>query len=135
MKKKLTLLLADDDSDDRAFFKEVLSTMAPEVELQEVTDGKLAVEYLTRCGNDHLPCAVIIDYNMPNMSAPQVLEWMESRSWFDHIYKFVWSTSGHTDYRKVCQDKGALHYFQKPNTEEGMEDIMHKILEFCELAV
>jgi CheY-like chemotaxis protein len=134
MEKKLALLLADDDSDDRAFFKEILGKIAPDVELQEVTDGKMATEYLTRCGNDHLPCAIIIDYNMPNMNAPQVLEWMQSRSWFNPIYKFVWSTSGQAEFRKACEDQGAMHYFQKPNTEEGMEEIIHHILEYCELA-
>lgn len=112
----------------------MLQQLAPEAELKTVSDGKQAIDYLTRCGNEQLPCAVILDYNMPNMTGAIVLEWLQSRSWFHNIQKFIWSTSQHQVYQEECARNGALHYFSKPNSQEELEDIMHKILEYCELA-
>ena len=135
MKKNLKILLADDDSDDSAFFKEVLTTIEPSAELIIVNNGRSAIEHLTRLGISHLPCAVILDYNMPLMKAPEVLDWMKARSWYDSVQRFVWSTSDSEEFRVDCLAKGAVHYFQKPTTVPGLVDILHEIMKCCEMAV
>ena len=78
MERRLTLLLADDDVDDKDLFKEVLNMLASDVELKTFGYGKQAIDYLMHYRGDSLPCAIILDYNMPKMCAPQVLEWMQS---------------------------------------------------------
>ena len=78
MIKKNKFLLADDDSDDRDFFKTALLQMIPGAELITVNDGKQAVEWLSGCSTDHLPSAIIIDYNMPHLNGLEVVEQLKT---------------------------------------------------------
>jgi CheY-like chemotaxis protein len=128
---RVLLLLADDDADDRDLFTSALHKIAPDVQLKTVNDGRQLIEYLSRCSKDQLPCSVIIDYNMPHMNAVQVLDWLCSRSLFDGINKFVWSTAYQQEYIDGCKDHGALEYFIKPDTEDGLFHIVQRILSQC----
>lgn len=89
------------------------------------------VDYLAGCALDHLPCSVIVDYNMPKMNGVQVLDWMCSRAWYDGINKFVWSTAYEKKYIDDCLEHGALDYFIKPDTEEGLVSIVQRIVNQC----
>ncbi|MEO8174371.1 MAG: response regulator [Sediminibacterium sp.] len=129
--KKIMLLLAEDDNDDSEFFKEALISCDPAAELVVVTNGKKATEYLTACALENLPHAILLDYNMPFMNAPQVLDWLCSRNWLNGIHKFVWSTSSQQHYVDGCRGKGALDYFIKPTNEEGIKTIVERILAHC----
>jgi CheY-like chemotaxis protein len=128
---QVSLLLADDDRDDREFFEEVLRKVAPGARLKTVENGKQMIDYLAGCALTHLPCSVIIDYNMPLMNAIQVLDWMCSRTWYDGINKFVWSTSAEKKYIDGCREHGALSYFVKPETEEGLFTVVQQIVGYC----
>lgn len=133
MSKKLQILLADDDSDDRAFFEQALRRLATGVNLVMVTDGRQVIDYLSRCGNSQMPSAVVFDYNMPFLNALQLLDWLESRSWFNGIHKFVWSTSNNQKYVDECISKGCSAYFVKPDSQFGIDYIIQKIVEVCQM--
>jgi CheY-like chemotaxis protein len=127
---QVTILLADDDRDDREFFEDVLHKVAPGARLKTVENGKQMIDYLAGCALTHLPSSVIIDFNMPLMNAIQVLDWMCSRSWYDGINKFVWSTSPEKKYIDGCREHGALTYFIKPETEEALFSIVQQVVSY-----
>lgn len=131
MKSKPVLLLADDDADDKEFFEETLRKVDLNAVLVYAADGTRATRYLEACAKEDLPCAVILDYNMPNMNGPQVLDWMGAQQRFAGIAKFVWSTAAQKEYIDTCLKKGALEYFVKPNDHRGLVLVVTKIIQAC----
>lgn len=131
MKSNLVLLLADDDADDREFFEEALRNVEPTASLINVADGAKAVQYLNSCIEEDLPCAIILDYNMPHMSGPDVLDWINLRQRYNNIAKFVWSTAPQKEFVQACLEKGALEYFVKPNNHHGLISVVTKIINAC----
>jgi len=131
MIKKLSFLLADDDRDDREFFEEAMLQIVPQAVIKIVNDGRQAIDYLDNCPDDALPCAIILDYNMPHMNGPQVLDWVCKQPRFNGIDKFIWSTSDQQEYIDICLEKGVVEYFVKPNQEAGIRDIAQKIAGYC----
>jgi CheY-like chemotaxis protein len=129
--KRLTFLLADDDFDDIEFFEQKLHALSPDAALKMVTDGEQAINYLRDCKENKLPCAVILDYNMPKMNAPEVLDWLCERSQYNGIAKYVWSTAHNREYVDDCLNKGVIEYFVKPNNDRELAHIIQKILAYC----
>ena len=128
---QMRILLADDDSEDRDFFKEALLEIIPSAHLSTVNNGKEATEFLENCALIDLPCSILIDYNMPRMNGPELLDWLCSRIKFNGIDKIVWSTAYDKKYVDDCISKGAIEYFRKANDYEGVKSIVQKILAHC----
>ncbi len=130
MIERLRFLLADDDADDRGLFENILHELAPDALIQSVVDGKKAIEYLESCEKIYLPGAIILDYNMPLMNGPEVVDWMCSQPRYHGIDKYIWSTSSDQHYINSCLNKGVLEYFVKPATYEGAVEIVQTIINY-----
>jgi CheY-like chemotaxis protein len=130
MKKKLRFLIADDDPDDRELLGAILQDIAPGAVITMVSDGTRAVDYLQHCGETSLPHVIILDYNMPLMSAPQVLDRICNKGMYAGIAKFIMSTSDSQQYLDGCRNKGVIEYFKKPNSIDGIRRIAIRILEY-----
>jgi CheY-like chemotaxis protein len=79
-KVNATLLLADDDPDDRLLIKDALDEGRLVVDLRQVEDGEELMDYLHRCGKyaepNSSPCPdlILLDLKMPRKSGHQALE-------------------------------------------------------------
>ncbi|NCI50643.1 response regulator [Sediminibacterium roseum] len=124
-------VLIDDDPDDRDLFKEALGRLLPGAELVEFTDGRKAVEWLSGITGEKLPAAIVMDYNMPHLTAPQLLDRLCENEMLTHIPKIVWSTAVQPTYFDNCKNKGALEYFIKPTTQEGLVWIVQQVIDFA----
>jgi CheY-like chemotaxis protein len=131
MIESLRFLMADDDKDDSSLFESILHELAPGAVIHSVEDGRKAAEYLESCAEEYLPRVIILDYNMPVMSGPDVLSWLCSRPRYHGIDKFIWSTSSDPHYIDGCINKGAVEYFVKPASYEGTVAIVQKILDYA----
>ena len=60
----LHILLAEDDDDDRLFFKDAIEEIKVKTVVTMVNDGVELMEYLQK-PNVHLPHLVFLDLNMP----------------------------------------------------------------------
>lgn len=120
--------MADDDAEDRELFADALQRLAPDASLISVRDGAEAIAYLEKNKGGSIPDLVILDYNMPHVNGPQVLDWLCAREVFNGIAKFVWSTAAQREYIDDCKAKGALQYFVKPNSEAQLMSTVSQIL-------
>lgn len=131
MDKPLHFLLADDDPDDLEMFGAALQQVDPSTVLTTFSNGLKLTQYLEGLAVIDLPCAVILDYNMPHKNGPAVLDWMCERPGFTGIHKFIWSTAAMPHYMDDCMNKGAVKYFIKPVSESGLLSIAEEIVAFC----
>ena len=128
MNKELPyVLLADDDPDDVAAFTQAFSEVNPHSCVEAVSDGQELFEYLDGCNPDELPSLIVLDYKMPLISGPEVLQRLSSMLGHAHIPVVVWSTSGRSQDIDNCVRLGASGYFPKPASSTELHELIHKI--------
>ena len=110
---KYNLLLADDDEDDRGFFKEALDELSFPVNLTTVNDGvELMDLLLNTTGN--IPDILFLDLNMPRKSGFECLKEIKKIDKLKHLIIIVFSTSLDSNIVDLMYENGANYYIQKP---------------------
>lgn len=131
MKQRKAVLLADDDPDDRELLQEAFLQSESSLEILVASSGKETVQILQSCADSELPCLIILDYNMPDLNAAEVLDRICETERYDGIPKIVWSTSDAALYQQICKEKGATHYFQKPHSFLEIVELAKTLLQLC----
>jgi len=121
------ILLADDDPDDLELMETALLDHDPTVKIDSVGDGLQAVNYLLEFLDQTPPDLIILDYRMPFLTAPEVLEKINDNPYYASTPKIVWSTSTNETHRVECLRLGAIAYFVKPTTIKGLQEMVAKI--------
>ena len=106
------VLLADDDKDDRFFFKKALDSLPGSYSLEMVADGEELMDYLDK-NCDHLPDVIFLDINMPRKNGIECLEEIKHDGRLSKVAVVIYSTSGFNATAKALYEQGAHYYFQK----------------------
>lgn len=127
------ILLADDDSDDLELLEEAFVNLDSGVIINKVSSGKEALHYLNHCGFEKLPCLVILDYNMHDLTGVEVLKKLYQNPEFKTIPIIIWSTSNAPIYKELSLKEGAVKYFEKPNNYDAIKKLALEMVHFCNI--
>lgn len=143
MKKALTILMADDDEDDRLLAKDALHESRVVNEMQFVENGLELWEYLKGLGKFEdretypLPGIILLDLNMPIMDGREVLKKIKEQPELKRIPVVVLTTSKAEEDKYRSYDLGAASFITKPVTFEALVDLMKALgkywIEFVDL--
>jgi CheY-like chemotaxis protein len=125
------IFLAEDDIDDQEFLKDALESLDHSIRVDIANTGEKALNYLDTISDEELPCLVILDYNLPQISGFELLKHLNTTPRFNKITKVVWSTSNSPYYQETCLASGAKAYFIKPSDMSGIKKLAEKMLELC----
>lgn len=125
----MTIVLADDDPDDRALVGEALQEAGLPVDLRTVADGPELLEYLRRegryAGKDAPePDLVLLDLNMPRMNGHEVLEAIRGDERIKATPVIVLTTSSRDDDVVRSYEAGGNSFITKPSSFPGLVDVM-----------
>nr|WP_297401162.1 response regulator [uncultured Marinobacter sp.] len=115
-----TVLVADDDPDDRLMIQEAFEERVTGCRLYFVEDGAELMEYLrktydpTDTSGNQCPNLILLDLNMPLKDGRQALREIKSNPDFRAIPTVILSTSQNEDDIAACYDLGANSYIVKP---------------------
>jgi CheY-like chemotaxis protein len=125
------ILLGEDDIDDEELLKDVFASIDHSFSLLFVNNGRDIIGSLEKLDDHHLPCLIILDYNMPALNGAEILLELKRNKRYDHIPKIIWSTSASNTYKKSCLEAGASDYVIKPSNMEGLTEVARHMLTFC----
>lgn len=126
----ITLLLADDDPDDRLLVEDALEEGRLVVNLRSVEDGEELVEYLRRQGRysdpsrSPRPGLILLDLKMPRKSGHQALEEIKGDPELRRIPVVVLTTSKAEEDVARAYDSGANSFVIKPTNFETLVEVM-----------
>ena len=126
-KELLHILLADDDEDDRFFFKDAIEEVKVKTTLTMVSDGIQLMEYLHQPGN-MLPDLVFLDLNMPLKSGMKCLEEIRSDKRLKDLIVAIYSTSASDEDIEETFVKGANIYIKKPDNFTKLKKIIAEVI-------
>lgn len=126
MTKKLHILLADDDKDDRFFFDKALTELEVPTHLTTVEDGEQLMTYLLK-NSDQLPDVLFLDLNMPRKNGSECLLEIKNNEKLNHLPVIIYSTSLHEDVADRLYKDGAYYYIRKTDIIE-LQKVLLKVL-------
>ena len=125
--KQLSILLADDDTDDCNFFKETLEELPLSTHLTTVHDGEELMKYLSE-NLEHLPDVLFLDLNMPRKTGLECLSEINKNEKLKDIPVFVFSISYPRDAISMLFKTRAHAYIQKHSDLAQLKQSIHDAL-------
>ncbi|MFN8298436.1 MAG: response regulator [Chitinophagales bacterium] len=127
MSANKTIMIVDDDPDDRMIFEEALADASPGSVCLSAPGGEEALQLLReRTGNP--PDYIFLDLNMPRVSGKQCLAEIRKMDYLRNVPVIIYSTSSLTDDVRETQQLGANHFLSKPNHFSALRDALANIL-------
>jgi CheY-like chemotaxis protein len=126
----ITILLADDDADDRMLAADALAESRLANRLMCVEDGEELLQYLRREGRfadpkvSPRPGLILLDLNMPRKDGRQALREIKSDPDLRHIPVVVLTTSKAQEDVYRTYSLGVNSFITKPVTFEGLIEVM-----------
>jgi len=141
--KPITILMADDDADDRQMTREAFEESRLANDLRFVENGVQLMDYLLRRNNFQSPESsprpglILLDLNMPKMDGREALQQIKSDPRLKNIRVVVMTTSKAEEDIVRTYDLGASSYVTKPVTFAALVDVIRTMgkywLEIVEL--
>ncbi len=120
--ERITIVLADDDPDDRILVREALAEAKLDNELIQVGDGDELLRYLKSAKT--LPHLVLLDLNMPRMDGREALERIRQDPRLKSLPVIMLTTSKADEDVVASYEHGANSYITKPVTFPGLVEVM-----------
>ena len=122
----IRVLLADDDEDDRIFFREALDEIGLSITLNAVKDGDELMNFLN--SQILIPDVLFLDLNMPGKNGKECLQLIRRHNHLQSMPIIIFSTSAnHRDVEEAFS-LGANLYLQKPSGYTLMVNLLEKVL-------
>lgn len=126
----VTILLADDDPDDRMLAQDALRESRLLNPLVTVDNGEQLMDYLFRRGNYSnlagapLPGLILLDLNMPKKDGREALKEIKSEPSLRHIPIVILTTSKAEEDIYRTYDLGVNSFITKPVSFDSLVDLM-----------
>ncbi len=143
--KAITILIADDDEDDRLLAQDALAESRVLNKLHCVEDGVELLEYLNREGQYQEKCSsprpdlILLDLNMPRKDGREALKEIKENPNLKGIPVVILTTSKQEEDKIKGYNLGAASYITKPVNFEGLVELMKVLgkywIEFVEFPV
>jgi len=123
----INVLLADDDEDDRLFFREAFGEIKIKTNVNIVNDGVELMNHLTQNGNK-LPHILFLDLNMPRKTGMDCLLEIKNTDHLKDIPVAIYSTSASDEDIEETFVKGANVYIKKPSDFGTLKKILEEVI-------
>lgn len=119
MSRRKTILLVDDDKDDREIFGEALHAIDDSIDFEEAFDGIDAIQKLSSA-TFRKPDLIFLDLNMPRMNGVQVLQELRQMEECSNVPVVIYSTSSRSEESKQLAELGAREYMIKHESFQAL---------------
>jgi len=131
--RPITILIADDDADDRLMASEALEESRLANDLRFVEDGEELLDYLyhrgrfAAAGESPRPGLILLDLNMPRMDGREALREIKGDPALRSIPVVVLTTSKAEEDIYRTYDLGVNSFITKPVQFEGLVEVMRTL--------
>ena len=128
--KRLIILIADDDADDRLLIHEAFNETGIPLDLHFVEDGEELLTYLYQkrpYNHASRPDIILLDLNMPRKDGREALAELKKQPQLKTIPVIAFTTSQATEDIRRMYHLGVNSYITKPTSFDELVDIMQTL--------
>ena len=120
MKKSFTVLIVDDDEDDRSVFCDIMDEIFPQASCLTARNGPECFHLLE---NEEIkrPDLIFLDINMPRMNGKQCLAGLKNIPSASEIPVVVYTTSRLASDEEETRQLGAVGFLSKPSKSNDLK--------------
>lgn len=138
MSASFTILLVEDQEDDRELFRYAVERCDPVARLRYARDGDEAIAYLSarepRESEGHpSPDLVVMDLNLPRVSGFEVLRWVRAQTDLQTLPVTILSSSAETRDIERAYALGANSYLVKASDLNAMYGVARGLCEHARI--
>lgn len=122
-----SILLVEDDADDRMLFTDALYELTSEIRLKTASHCDDGIDSLIR-PQDELPDLVVMDINMPGKNGLECLEDIRNHTRLYKLPVVILSTDTDEAVIKDAYRRGANFYISKPNSFQALKREVEKLI-------
>lgn len=127
MDKRITILLIDDEEDDRQLFFDAAKEVDETITCVSATNGEEALLYLKNEANP-LPEFIFLDLRMPGLSGQRCLEEIKKDTRLVLVPVIVYTTSREVEESIKLKRLGAAHFMSKPTSPDDVYYMVSYVL-------
>ena len=132
MSKKNTILIVDDDTDDREIICDAFKTNNNNYrEYVFIETGDQLMEYLADTPDMDLPSLILLDLNMPGKDGREALKDIKANDRYRSIPTIIFTTSGSQKDKEMSYTLGANCFITKPDTFNKLVELTNSISLIC----
>lgn len=134
--QSITILMADDDADDRLMTQEALNEAKLSNDLYFVEDGEELMDYLYHRGkyedphSSPRPGLILLDLNMPRKDGREALKEIKADQELKRVPVVVLTTSKAEEDIFRAYDLGVNSFISKPLTFEDLVNVMKSLAQY-----
>lgn len=122
-----SILLVEDDADDRMLFTDALNELSSDVQLKTANHCDDGIDFLIK-PQDDLPDLVVMDINMPGKNGLECLADIRNHARLRKLPVVIFSTDTDEAVIRDAYRRGANLYISKPNSFQGLKQEVQKII-------
>jgi CheY-like chemotaxis protein len=122
-----SILLVEDDADDRMLFTDALNELTTDVRLKTASHCDDGIDALIK-PQDELPDLVVMDINMPGKNGLECLEDIRNHARLKKLPVVILSTDTAAEVIEDAYRRGANFYISKPNSFQELKREIQKII-------
>ena len=133
---RITVLMAEDDADDRMLARDAWEETQQGTELGFVEDGEQLLDYLRHRGryagpaSEPLPKLILLDLNMPKKDGREVLREIKADPVLRRIPVIILTTSRADEDITKSYDLGVSSFIVKPTRFESLVEVMRRLADY-----
>jgi CheY-like chemotaxis protein len=120
---KSTIIIVDDDADDREAIRDAFAETHHDLNVIFHENGNKLLDYLQQTKAHDLPSLILLDLNMPGKTGQEILKEVKTNKNFCHIPIIVFSTSSAAKDRQASYKLGANCFVTKPDSYSALIDL------------
>ena len=125
--KPITILMADDDEDDRLFFTDAFDELKITTNVKTFNDGVYLMDYLNN-EESIFPNVLFLDLNMPRKSGLECLKEIKQTDKFKDMAIAIYSTSASEEDIEKTFVMGANIYIKKPSDFKTLKKVLSEVV-------
>jgi CheY-like chemotaxis protein len=122
-----SIMIVDDDKNDRFFFRTSLEEIDPSINCIEARNGFVAIAHLQN--TILLPDFIFLDENMPGMNGAECLSQLKQDIRLKNIPIIMYSGSFNPNAAAENSEAGADYFLSKPDDFTELPDAIKKAME------
>ena len=127
-----TILLVEDDADDREIIDDAFKEIGYEAEVKKFIDGQALLKYLEQIAESIYPSLIVLDNSLPGLDVQRLVSILKKDNRYQSIPVIIYSGTVSLAQRKELMEIGVSAIIEKGNTMQDVVNVVKHLRDVAE---